>query len=80
MVQVNFRPTPFKFVIKLDLTCLNIADETQILGLSTASNRNLANALTLHKTEDNLYLHIYLPLQKFTRCDVTKIDLLSCLL
>ena len=80
MVQVNFRPTPFKFVIKLDLTCLNIADETQILGLSTASNRNLANALTLQKTEDNLYLYIHLPLQKFTCCDVTKIDLLSCLL
>ena len=80
MVQVNFRPTPFKLVLKLDLSCLNMADERQILGLSTASNRNLANALTLHKTEDNLYLHIHLPLQKFTCCDITKIDFLPCLL
>ena len=80
MVQVNFRPTPFKLVLKLDSSCFNMADERQILGLSTASNHNLANALTLHKTEDNLYLHIHLPLQKFTCCDITKIDLLPCLL
>ena len=57
-----------------------MADERQILGLSNASNRNLENALTLHKTEDNLYLHIHLPLQKFTCCDIRKIDLLPCLL
>ena len=49
-------------------------------GLSNALTRNLENALTLHKTEDNLYLHIHLPLQKFTCCDITKIDLLPCLL
>ena len=36
-----------------------MADERQILGLSNASTCNLENALTLHKTEDNLYLHIY---------------------
>ena len=75
MVEVNFRPTP-----KLDLSCLNMADERQMMGLSNASNCNLENALTLHKTEDNLYLHIHLPLQKFTFCDITKIDLLPCLL
>ena len=80
MVQVNIRPTPFKLVLKLDLSCLNMANERQILGLSNASNRNLENALTLHKTEDNLYLHIHLPLQKFTCSDITKIDLLPCLL
>ena len=78
MVQVNFRPTPFKLVLKLYLSCLNMADERQILGLSNASNRNLKNAL--HKTEDNLYLHVHLPLQKFTCCDITKIDLLPGLL
>ena len=78
MVQMNIRPTPFKLVLKLYLSCLNMADEGQILGLS--SNRNLENALTLHKTEDNLYLHIHLSLQKFTCCDITKIDLLPCLL
>ena len=55
MVQVNIRPTPFKLVLKLYLSCLNMADERQILGLSNASNHNLKNALTLHKTEDNLY-------------------------
>ena len=80
MVQVNIRPMPFKLVLKLDLCCLNIANERQILGLSKASNCNLENALTLHKTEDNLYLHIHLPLQKFTCCGITKIDLLPCLL
>ena len=80
MVQVNFRPTPFKLVLKLYLSCLNMADERQILGLSNASNRNLENALTLHKTEDNLYLHIHLPLQKFICCNITKTDLLPCLL
>ena len=80
MVQVNIRLTPFKLVLKLYLTCLNIADERQILGLSNASNCNLENALTLHKTEDNLYLHIHLPLQKFTCCNITKTDLLPCLL
>ena len=80
MVQVNFRPTPFKLVLKLDLSCFNIADERQILGLSNPSNRNLENALNLHKIEDNLYLHIQLPLQKFICCDTTKIDLLPCLL
>ena len=80
MVQVNFRPTPFKLILTLDLSCLNMADERQILGLSTASNHNLANALTLHKTKDNLYLHIHLPLQNFTYCHITKIDLLPCLL
>ena len=80
MVQVNFRPTPFKLVLKLDLSCLNMSDERQIMGLSNASNCNLENASTLHKTEDNLYLHIHLPLQKFTCCDITKIDLLPCLL
>ena len=80
MVQVNIRPTPFKLVLKLDLSCLNMANERQILVLSNASYRNLENALTLHKTEDNLYLHIHLPLQKFTCCDITKIDLLPCLL
>ena len=78
MVQVNFKPTPFKLVLKLYLSCLNMADERQILELSNASNRNLENALTLHKTEDNLYLHIHLP--KFTCWDITKIDLLPCLL
>ena len=57
MVQVNIRPKPFKLVLKLYLSCLNMADERQILGLSNASNRNLENTLTLHKTEDNLYLH-----------------------
>ena len=76
MVQVNFRPTLFKLVLKLYLSCLNMADERQILGLSNALNHNLENALTLHKTEDNLYLHIHLPLQKFTCCNITKIDLL----
>ena len=80
MVQVNIRPTPFKLVLKLYLSCLNMADERQILGLSNASNHNLQNALTLHKTEDNLKLHIHLPLQKFTCWDITKIDLLPCLL
>ena len=40
-----------------------MADERQIFGLSNASNRNLENALTLNKTEDNIYLHIHLPLQ-----------------
>ena len=80
MVPVNIRPTPFKLVLKLYLSCRNMADERQILGLSNASNRYLENALILHKTEDNLYLHIHLPLQKFTCCDVTKIDLLPCLL
>ena len=58
MVQVNFKPTPFKLVLKLYLSCLNMADERQILGLSIA-NHNLEYALTLHKT-DNLYLHIHL--------------------
>ena len=77
---MNFRPTPFKLVVKLDLSCLNMADERQILGLSNASNRNLEKALTLHKTKDNLYLHIHLPLQKFTCCDITKIDLVPRLL
>ena len=38
MVQVNIRPTPFKLVLKLYLSCLNMADERQILGLSNASN------------------------------------------
>ena len=80
MVQVNIRPTPFRLVLKLYSTCLNMADERQILGLSNASNRNLENASTLHKTEDHLYLHIHLPLQTFTCCDITKIDLLPCLL
>ena len=80
MVRVNFRPTPFKLVLKLDLSYLNMAEERQIMGLSNASNCSLENALTLHKTEDNLYLHIHLPLQKFTFCDITKIDLLPCLL
>ena len=80
MVQVNIRSTPFKLVLKLYLSCLNMADERQILGLSNASNCNLENALTLHKTEDNLYLPIHLPLQKCTCCDITKIDLLPCLL
>ena len=50
MVQVNFRPTPFKLVLKLDLlSYLNMAEERQIMGLSNASNCNLQNALTLHK-------------------------------
>ena len=80
MVQVNFRPTPFKLVLKLDLSCLNMADERQIMGLSNASNCNLKNALTLHKTEDNLYLNIHFPLQKFTCLHNIKIDLLPCLL
>ena len=40
MVQVNFRPTLFKLVLKLYLSCLNMADERQILGLSYASNCN----------------------------------------
>ena len=80
MVQVNIRPKPFKLVLKLYLSCLNMADERQILGLSNASNRILENALTLHKTEDNLYLHIHLPMQKFTCWDITKTDLLPCLL
>ena len=80
MVQVNIRPTAFKLVFKLYLSCLNMADERQIWGLSNASNRNLENALTLHKTEDNLFLHIHLPLQKFICFDITKIDLLPCLL
>ena len=78
MVQVNFRPTPFKLVLKLDLSCLNMADERQILWLSNASNCNLENVLTLNKTEDNLYLHIHLPLQKFTCCNIAKIDCLVC--
>ena len=56
MVQVNIRPIPFKLVLKLYLSCLNMADERQILGLSNASNRNLEKALNLHKSEDNLYL------------------------
>ena len=68
MMQVNIRPTPFQLVLKLDLSCLNMANERQIFGLSNASNCNLENALTLHKTEDNLYLHIHLQLQKFTCC------------
>ena len=76
MVQVNFRPAPFKLVFKLYLSGLNMADERPILRLSNASNRNLENALTLHKTEDNLYLYIH----KFTCCDITKIDLLPGLL
>ena len=80
MVQVNIRQAPLKLVLKLDLSCLNVANERQIFGLSNASYRNLENALTLHKTEDNLYLHIHLPRQKFTCCDITKIDLLPCLL
>ena len=80
MVQVNIRLTPFKLVLQLYLSCLNMADERQILGLSNASNCNLENALTLNKTEDNLYLHIHLSLQKFTCSDITKIDLLPCLL
>ena len=80
MVQVNFRSTQFKLVLKLHLSCLNMTDERQILGLSNASNRNLENALTLHKTENNLHLHIHLPLQKFTCCDIKKIDLLPGLL
>ena len=49
-----------------------MADERQILGLSNASNRNLENPLTLHKTEDNLYLHIHLPLQKFICGDLKR--------
>ena len=52
----------------------------RFLGLSNASNRNLENALTLHKTEDNLYPHIHLPLQKITCCDIKNIDLLPGLL
>ena len=80
MVQVKFRLIQFKLVLKLYLSCLNMADERQILGLSNASNRNLENALTLYKTEDNLDLHIHLPLQKFTCCNITKIDLMPCLL
>ena len=44
MVQVNIRQTPFKLVLKLDLSCLNMANERQILGLSDASNHNLENA------------------------------------
>ena len=80
MVQVNIRTMPFKLVLKLYLSCLNMANERQILGLSNASNRNLENVLTLHKTEDNLYLHVHLPLQRFTSCNITKIDLLPCLL
>ena len=79
MVQVNFRPTPLKLVFKLYLSCLNMADDRQILGLSNASTWNLENTSTLHKTEDNLYLQIHLPLQKFTCCDITQIDLLPCL-
>ena len=63
MVQVKFRPTPFKLVLNLYLSCLNMADERLILGLSNDSNHNLENALTLHKTENNLSLHIHLPLQ-----------------
>ena len=47
MVQVNFRPTPFKLVLKLYLSCLKMADERQNMGLSNALNRNLENALTL---------------------------------
>ena len=43
MVQVKFRPTPFKLVLKLYLSCLNMADERPILGMSNASNRNLEN-------------------------------------
>ena len=73
MVQVNIRPTPFKQVLKLYVSCLNMADERQILGLSNASNRNLENALTLYKTH-------HMPLQKFTCRDITKIDLLPGLL
>ena len=53
-----------------------MADERQIFWLSNASNRNMENALTLHKIKDNLYLHIHLPLQKFTCCDIRKTDLL----
>ena len=68
MVQENIRLTTFKLVLKLYLSCLNMADERQLLGLTNASNCSLENALTLHKTEDNLYLHIHLPLQKFTCC------------
>ena len=49
MVQVNIRPTPFKLVLKLYLSCLNMADERQILGLSNALNHNLENALSLQK-------------------------------
>ena len=60
MVPLNFRPTPFKLVIKLNIRCLNMADERQIMVLSNASNCNLENALTLNKTEDNLYVHIHL--------------------
>ena len=70
----TFRPRPFKLVLKLNLSCLNMTDERQIMALSNASNCNLENALTLHKTEDKLlvYLHIHLPLQKVTCCDITK--------
>ena len=75
MAQMTIRPTSFKLVLKLYLSCLNMADERQILGL-------MLQTVTwkMHKTEDNLYLHIHLPLQKFTSCDITKIDLLPCLL
>ena len=38
MVQVNIRLTPFKLALKLYLSCLNMADERHILGLSNASN------------------------------------------
>ena len=49
MVQVNIRPMPFKLVLNLDLSCLNVANERQILRLSNASNHNLENALTLQQ-------------------------------
>ena len=77
MVQVNIRPTPFKLVLKLYLSCLNMADERQIFGL-ILQIIPLKKALTLHKTEDNLYLHIHLPLQKFTCCDIRLIYCLVC--
>ena len=81
MVQVDFRPTPFKLVLKLDLSCLTWLMKDRFWGsLLFQTYRNLENALTLHKTEDNLYLHIHLPLQKLTCCNITKIDLLPCLL
>ena len=55
---MNIRPTPFKLVLKLYLSCLNMADEREILGLSNASNHNLENALILPK-QKTIYIFTF---------------------
>ena len=60
MVQVNIRPTPFKLVLKLYLSCLNMADERQLLGLSNASNHNLENKRQLISSHSLATAKIYM--------------------